>query len=251
MAIYFCDKNFALTPKIIQSFDKNGFLILKNFLSQDEVIAIQQQIYELSIAINGGGNAFTEDHIDQHLLNLLDQRKIKQSQLYDRLQQIPGILALPSNAKIQNLAQQVLRAKYLGIWPRVQLRFDIFGDQWNVINWHHDYMYNQGTAASITFWVPMVHITEKMGPIKIARGSHLQEHAFIQMQNAKFDYTLSQENIDMLELLEHNEYFPGDVCIMHSKTIHSGYLNQDKNRARLTCIFRMQDLTKLELTHES
>ena len=251
MGIYYCDKNFVVTPKIIHSFDENGFLILKNFLPQNEIFAIHQQIQELSTAINDKDNFLTGEHIDQHLLKLLDQKKIKQSQLYDRLQQIPGILALPSNLKIMSLARQVLRAKYLGIWPRVQLRFDIFGDGWNVINWHNDYMYNRGTDSSITFWVPMVHITKKMGPIKLARGSHRQEYTFIQIQNAKFDYTLSQENIDSLDLLEHSEYLPGDICILHSKTVHTGCLNEDQNRARLTCIFRLQDLTKLELTYEN
>ncbi|WP_342228109.1 phytanoyl-CoA dioxygenase family protein [Rickettsiella endosymbiont of Rhagonycha lignosa] len=251
MGIYFCDKNFTVTQKIIRSFDKNGFLILKNFLTHDEIVAIQQQILELSTAINGKYNFLIGEHIDQHLLKLLTQKKIKQSQLYDRLQHIPGILALPSNLKILNLAKQLLRAKYLGIWPRIQLRFDIFGDRWNVINWHNDYMYNRGTESSITFWIPMVHITKKMGPIKLARGSHRQEYIFIQIQNAKFDFTLSQENIDSLDLLEHNEYLPGDICILHSKTIHTGCLNEDQNRARLTCIFRLQDLTKLELNHEN
>lgn len=251
MGIYYCDKNFTVTPKIIHNFDKNGFLILKNFLPQHKIVAIHKQIRELVTAINGKDNFLTGEHIDRYLLTLLDKKKIKQSHLYDRLQQIPGILTLPSNLKILNLAKQILRAKYLGIWPRIQLRFDIFGDGWNVINWHNDYMYNRGTDSSITFWVPMVHITEKMGPIKLARGSHRREYTFIQIQNTKFDYTLSQENIDSLDLLEHTEYLPGDICILHSKTVHTGCLNEDQNRARLTCIFRLQDLTKLELTHEN
>lgn len=251
MGIFYCDKDFYLTPEIIDSFDKNGFLILKNFLLKTDIFPLQQQVYELSAAI---GQQHADEHpltgrhdkVDQDLLRVLN-KGVKQSLLYDRLQQIPGILALPSHHGIQCLSKKLLRTQYVGIWPRIQLRFDLFGDTWNTIHWHHDYMYNRGTEASITFWIPLVQITQKMGPIKIARCSHLQEYDFIQSDDAKFNYTLTKESIDKLDLVEHDEFYPGDICIMHSKTIHSGYLNEDAERARLTCIFRMQDLTQLEI----
>lgn len=238
---------------MISSFNENGFLILKNFIPKNEIITLQQQIHELSLGIDNqlepeqaAPHYSDYNKVDRHLLALLQKNRIKQSILYDRLQQITGLLALPSNPKINSIAKALLQTRYLGVWPRVQLRFDIHGDKFNLINWHHDYLYNKGTEASITFWIPLVETTSQMGPIKIARGSHKQAYSFIQVADARFNFTLANDIVDGLDIVDYQEYNAGDVCILHSKTIHTGCLNEDSERARLTCVFRLQDLTKLE-----
>jgi hypothetical protein len=170
-----------------------------------------------------------------------------QSVLYDRLQQMPALLSLPSHPRFLETARKLLDTKYVGVWPRVQQRFDRFGDGANLIKWHHDYLYNGGTRSSFTFWMPVVDITPEMGLLKIVPGSHLRDDfRFVKESNGqRFSFTLEGDVVQNLETVA-PEVRAGDCVIFHSLSVHTGSPVTIPGRARLTVLFRMQDLTRLE-----
>lgn len=249
-------KNF-LNTEISQEIQKNGYIIIRNFFSQSELLACWNAIDILAEAFARGiGLNLREfddvlpDERDRMFACIIKKRPDLQPVLYDRLQMIPELLALPSHQRFQKLAKEVLKTKSIGVWPRMQVRLDLCGDEKNVIRWHHDYLYNKGTSDSYAFWMPMVSITKEMGTLLLANRSHkleLRDEMFERVEvNRRFVFNLKEEILKQLEYWQPENFSAGDLVIFHSLLVHSGMLNTMQDRARMTVLFRMQNLETLE-----
>ena len=116
---------------------------------------------------------------------------------------MPPLLAIPQLSSIQGLTSEALNSKNLGVWPRVQLRMDIPEDEKNVINWHNDYIYNKGTQHSYSFWFPLVPLTQEMGLLDFAVGSHKDDGLVPTTSNPrnKFGRTVQSDLLERFEII--------------------------------------------------
>jgi hypothetical protein len=231
----------------------DGFLYLPNFFTHEDMRDIWSDLDGLTDAFcEGVGCTSTPcdgQERDRRLVAIVKAKPEIQSSLYDRLQAMPSLLSIPSHPKVVQLARAALRSERLGVWPRVQLRFDGQSDQKNLIAWHHDYLYNGGTEHSYTFWMPLVSITKRMGMLLFAERSHVRDDIqFVRTDvGRRFDYDLDENLLRQFNILSHDSYQAGDLVLFHSKCIHSGQINSEPDRARLTVLFRMQDVGTLEI----
>ncbi len=242
-----------MSDTIIQECKTNGYSLVRGFLNGAELEQLQSALLQLAMSFCGklGAEALnvTDTEIDRLFVDILQRKPEWQSLLYQRLQQIPFALAVPALPQVQNLAKRLLGSEAIGVWPRVQIRLDLLDDKVNHIKWHHDYLYNRGTQDSFTFWIPLVDFDESMGLLQIATGSHISADSFRfdrTGDSSRFDYNLSQDQVDRLEIEVPSYYEAGDLVVFNSKTIHSGALNTNPGRARLTLLFRLQNLHTLE-----
>lgn len=241
---------------ILQEIQEKGYLIIRNFFQETELSrcwkAIDSLAKAFAIGLGIDSNKFDEvlpTERDRMLVSILQKRPDLQSVLYNRLQMVPELLALPSNKVFQDLAKQLLKTDSIGVWPRLQVRLDLFNDDKNVIGWHHDYLYNKGTSASYTFWMPLVSTRKEMGTLLLADGSHKLEMdgMFKPVEgDRRFAFNLEPEVLERLSYWEPEGFSAGDLVVFHRKLVHSGMLNQVHDRARLTVLFRMQNLETLE-----
>lgn len=236
-----------------QQVETNGFLYIPNFLDASELQELWADLDELTKAFYSGVQCPTEsckaDQRDRPLVSIVNAKQSIRPVLYDRLQAMPSLLALPAHPKVRAIATTVLGTQQVGVWPRVQLRFDTLSDEKNLIAWHHDYLYNKGTRDSYTFWIPLVSITPDMGLLQFAAQSHLRadQVEFTKAEHGRrFDCDLDESTLKSFDIFSHEKYEAGDLVLFHSKFIHSGQLNANPQRARLTALFRMQDLGTLE-----
>ncbi len=233
--------------------EADGFLHIPNFFNGSDLEPIWEDIDELTSAFARRLNQKTEgclsDQRDRPLVSIANAHPAIRPVMYDRLQAMPSLLAMPAHPKVRELSRAILGTRQIGVWPRVQLRFDTLSDDKNLIAWHHDYIYNKGTQHSYTFWMPLVSITPDMGLLQFAANSHhrADEVEFVKVENGRrFDYDLDEKTLKSFDVFSHDKYQAGDLVLFHSKFIHSGQLNSNPHRARLTALFRMQDLSKLE-----
>lgn len=240
---------------IAEQIQEDGYLILPNFFTDAELFPVWSAIDRLAASFAKGlglDASFINDvpatERDRMLVQLLKHHPALQSVLYDRLQQVPEILALPCHPKLLTLAHQLHQTDRVGIWPRLQVRLDLHNDDRNVIGWHHDYLYNGGTSASYTFWMPLASVVKEMGTLLFAKGSHqINDFPFEKLETGRrFTYSLSPEVLDSLDIIQPDSFSAGDLVIFHSRHVHSGCLNQLADRARLTLLYRMQNLETLE-----
>ena len=101
---------------------------------------------------------------------------------------------------------------------------------------HQDFPHIQGTAETMSLWLPLGDCPDEMGGLAIARGSHTE---------GVRDFTVSNgagamEVIDPLEgRWVRGPLEAGDVLIFHSMTVHKGLPNLS-NRLRLSLDNRYQ-----------
>lgn len=237
-----------------QQLDLDGFTVIKEFFDEKDFHPIREDLVSLLRAFYRGCNLdfdfaqMLPNEIDRMMVTLLFKRPDLKSVFYDRLQQMPALLALPNHSKIRKIGSDILDTNALGVWPRVQMRFDSYQDEKNLIEWHHDYLYNQGTSQSYTFWIPLVNTEADMGELQVARGSHRCSSPikFIQSsRNNRFNFSVDSSDLRQFEILRPSLKV-GDCLILNGLTLHSGALNDNKERARLTILFRIQNLNRLD-----
>jgi ectoine hydroxylase-related dioxygenase (phytanoyl-CoA dioxygenase family) len=242
-----------MNTNTLKKCEKNGYDIVPGFLTAENLLNIQLDLRRLAdamgekIGISSEGTPASE--IDRTFVKILKSQPKWQSILYQRLQQVPSVISTCSLPQVSDMSQSLLKTEAIGVWPRIQVRLDLFEDSANHIRWHHDYLYNRGTQESFTFWIPLVDLDASMGLLQIARGSHITADSFEFEKTSdinKFDYNLSKEQVDRLDIVVPQSYQAGDLAVFNSKTIHSGTLNQNPDRARLTLLFRLQNLHTLE-----
>lgn len=244
-----------LSPSEKIKLELDGYLILSDYFSGDFISTLTDSIMSVieglasSLELDEELDFSDCDEVDEALVKLLSSHPKLQSTLYDRLQQIPALLAVPGHNSITKLASEILSSSRLGVWPRMQLRMDLPGDSENVINWHNDYIYNKGTSSSYTFWFPLVSMNDETGYLDFAKGSHsVSSEISYEMMGPehKFKIKLPEKTLTDFNIVTPKPSV-GDLVVFHSQTWHTGKLNTSKNKARLSGLFRMQNLNALEL----
>lgn len=238
----------VITGKNIQSLKNNGYLIVKNFVKRKDIDQFNSELANLAKLILKNKSIKIDNKNVQIQISKYF-KGIKKSLLYDRAQNLNALYSLVISKKVKNLSEQILKTKHIGIWPRPQLRIDIKNDIKNTLDWHNDYIYNKGTQESYTFWIPTVNLSSNMGLLLISKNSHKKNFSdkFIKKNNKKrFNLTLPNKILKKLIISEIPAIKAGDLVLFHSKFLHSGQ-NNNSNMARLTILFRMQNISKLEI----
>jgi uncharacterized protein YkvS len=233
----------------LKNLEDDGFLQIKNFLSESELSPLINELVNLALAFGATKKNISKlGNIDEVFVDIINKNKALQPFLYDRLQLLPQLLKIPSLEKVQKLSQAILQTENVGVWPRMQLRLDLANDSQNLIEWHTDYIYNKGTFHSYTFWLPIVQISKEMGPILMVPGSHKKSYKFIKSNiDRRHPFTLEVKEASKLKTMQLDQFQAGDLIVFHSKFLHSGMVNKIENRARLVCVFRMQNVNKLDI----
>jgi len=213
--------NFQFTPQQIKSYHNDGFLIIKNFLQNEEV----KKLYAIATG---------DDTIQKHAYDVIDQsgKKSKLTLWYTPGNDAYGLLT--RSARMVNSVDQLMdgdsgvchfHSKLMQKEPRV-------GGAWE---WHQDYGYwykNEFLFPDQMMSV-MVAITEankENGCLQVIKGSHKMgriEHGFAGEQVGA-----SQHYVDLaLKTMEqvYVELMPGDALFFHSNLLHRSEANLSQN----------------------
>lgn len=245
------DYNLGIEP-IRNNLENYGISLVKNLITSKLLEPILKEIKDFAKIIARSLKEpihYNEQEIDSFFARIISLYPHLQSTIYDRLGQILALHAFPGQKKILDFCMNILGTKSVGLWPRIQLRLDTYKDQENLIGWHHDYLYNKGTKNSYTFWIPIVNINKSMGVLKFIPGSHKRDYEFVQNLDRRHSYDL-EKPVATEEIIEFDNYSPGDLLIFHSKLVHTGQLNTVPDRARMVILYRMQNLENLEDFHK-
>lgn len=214
-------KNFKLSPNQIQSYNQDGYLIIKNFLSKPEV----EKLY---------GIATADDTLQKHAFDLNDQagKKTKLTLWYTPGNDAYGLLTksermvTSANALMEgDSAVCHFHSKLMQKEPRV-------GGAWE---WHQDYGYwykNEFLFPNqmISIMVAITDANIQNGCLQVIKGSHKMgriEHGFAGEQVGA-----SQHYVDLALKtmpLVYVEINAGDALIFHSNLLHRSQANTSDN----------------------
>ena len=237
--------NFQLSPQQIESYKKDGFVIVKNFLQKEEV----EKLY--SIATN-------DDALNKHAFDLNDQagKKTKLTLWYTPGNDAYGLLT--KSERMVNSVEKLMdgdsavchfHSKLMQKEPRV-------GGAWE---WHQDfgYWYKNEFLFPEQMMSVMIAITEankENGCLQVIKGSHKMgriEHGFAGEQVGA-----SQHYVDLalktMELI-YVEIMPGDALFFHSNLLHRSEANlSDGPRWSLISVYnRSENIPYNEPSHSS
>ena len=226
--------HFQLSPQQAESYKKDGFVIIKNFLKDDEV----KKLYAI---------ATDDDAMRKHAFDLNDQtgKKTKLTLWYTPGNDAYGLLT--KSERMVNSVDQLMdgNTSVCHFHSKLMQKEPKVGGAWE---WHQDYGYwykNEFLFPDQMMSV-MIAITEANkanGCLQVIKGSHKMgriEHGFAGEQVGA-----SQHYVDLalktMELI-YVEIMPGDALFFHSNLLHRSEANlSDAPRWSLISVYNRSE----------
>ena len=223
-------EKFKLTAEQIENYNHNGYLIIKNFISTDEV----NKLY---------GIANNDDLLQKHAFDLNDQtgKKTKLTLWYTPGNDAFGLLT--KSERIVNAVDDLLEGKsaVCHFHSKLLQKAPKVGGAWE---WHQDYGYwykNEFLLPDqmMSVMVSITDATKENGCIQVIRGSHKMgriEHGFSgeQVGASQHYVDLALKTMDLVYV----EIKAGDALFFHSNLLHRSEANvSDKARWSIISVY--------------
>ncbi|MGN6247412.1 MAG: phytanoyl-CoA dioxygenase family protein [Ginsengibacter sp.] len=224
---------FKLIPQQIESYNKDGFVIVKDFLKKEEVSKL------CSIAIG-------DENLRRHAFDLNDQsgKKTKLTLWYKPGNDAYGLLT--KSERMINSVNQLMdgESAVCHFHSKLMQKEPKVGGAWE---WHQDYGYwykNEFLFPDqmMSVMVAITKANKENGCLQVIKGSHKMgriEHGFAGEQVGA-----SQHYVDLalktMELI-YVELQPGDALFFHSNLLHRSEANlSEKPRWSLISVYNRQ-----------
>jgi hypothetical protein len=227
---------------MIESFNKNGHLIIKEFFKLDQLMPLKRSIGEIIRLVaqihNVNLSTLSDDQLFDKGIALLAKKNRKfVGHIYDGIKGLPEFQRLISHTKFTELFK-VLRPNSLPGFAvgGSGIRIDLPNEDKYRARWHQEYLSQLRSLDGLIFWTPLVDITFDMGPVRILSGSHIEgvlkvEYADPSNENAYSLRLVNEDRLLKLYKCEQPLVNVGDLIILDYLTIHSSGVNiSDKAR---------------------
>ena len=213
---------YSLTPESIRHFRSEGFVILRDVLTPEDVEAYRTEIKRATAALNNEKRKLEDrDSYGKAFLQTLNLRLHSE-----------GVKKLVTSRRLGKIAAELMGVDGVRIFHEQSL-FKEPGQGTNPTPWHQDQYYWPLEEITTTgFWMPLVDIEEGMGGMKWAAGTHklgfLGQHAISDESQRYFERYLKENNIPVTEGVPMKR---GDVSFHYGWTLHAAGPNcSDKVR---------------------
>ena len=144
--------------KLYNSFWKNGYVIIKNLISKEEISRIYSQINDLlDISLDKKNGTFTSKSLDKKYLYLKEKSPKLKSHMYDLTKYCDSLIKIAGSQKLLKISKLLLESKTVFV-DTPQVRIDHPKERLNLPQ-HQEL--NQISKDVITFWIPLVNISKK------------------------------------------------------------------------------------------
>jgi len=234
-----------LKNEMVKNFKNDGFYIAKGIINEDEIGSIFENVLQNYLKRNTSSECTNEvTRIDSTLLNQ-EMIKFREenletfSEIYDACQSSVSLVNLITSRKISEISTRLLDCEISQLsHSGNMIRMDPPYDTRNKTAWHQEIAFVRNPG--LVLWIPLVEMTDDIGPLHILKKSHLEGEIVIERNNIN-DYTssrVSQTEIpdEILEKFEDSavEIEKGDALFFDHKLIHKSGDNTSK-RIRFSC----------------
>ncbi|XP_013414175.1 phytanoyl-CoA dioxygenase domain-containing protein 1 homolog [Lingula anatina] len=218
---YTFSETFSVTEEIRDSYNRIGFIIIRNFLDKEELALIKKALEE-------------SDSITKHAYELSDgvDRRSKMVLWRHPGNDITGIMA--RSEKLAGSIEKLLGHGEIYHWgSKLMMKEAKTGGRHL---WHQDYGYWYQNGCLFpdhltTAFIAYDRCNKENGCLQILKGSHKAgriEHTFVGGQTGA-DVTRVEELMKVCPL-QYVELQPGDALIFHSNLIHRSDKNDSEQR---------------------
>jgi hypothetical protein len=227
----------------VERFRRDGYVIARSFKERiSEIEPIQRAIYDINgMVIRRHGldiprPDFRAEWFDVGFHELISFDRNYGGEVYDAVKLIPAFVRLAASKQNEDAVRQLRQTDMPGFISRgYGMRIDLPHEEHLRALWHQEYLFQLRSLDGLIFWSPLLAMTDALGPVVIARGSHCEGiHPVTTNHSARGAYSWRLQNeTELASRYEHVAPLtnPGDVLIMDFLTLHcSG--NNLTDRAR-------------------
>ncbi|MBN4049741.1 phytanoyl-CoA dioxygenase family protein [Bacteroidales bacterium AH-315-N07] len=233
-------EKFSIHDELSIFYKENGFLVLKDLFSQDELTETLNDIYKLFETRFKDLDNKTLNRIEL-INNYYNAEKEIWSQCEKHMWDLLSILRLASKIEVTNALKKI-GLKSPMILTRPEVRTDMPDDRQYMQPWHQDWRYSKTSLNAITIWIPLHDVRKENGTIDVIPKSHL----FGLLKEKEIPnprrFVISDERISGLpfETMELNH---GD-CVIFSQFIVHRSGNNTSGKPRITTQQRVTDYSE-------
>lgn len=231
-------KKFSIKQDISKFYHDNGYVVLHDLFSIEEVNLIKTDILEQYSEYF----KFSDKNFEtgQFLIEPYEKNKEQWKYCAKRMQNsIRNMNAASKPEVVQVLKKIGLKSPITWVMP--ESRIDMPYDEQYRQPWHQDWRSGQGSLNSVTIWLPLHKVERKHGAIEIIEKSHIEGYKEVEVINEPLRYIMNPlpENIDKAVTIELDE----SECVIFSQLlVHRSGIN-NSNVPRMTSQFRYSDRT--------
>ncbi|HET7710385.1 MAG TPA: phytanoyl-CoA dioxygenase family protein [Thermoanaerobaculia bacterium] len=217
---------YDVSPVLLENFRREGHVLLPHVASREEV-ARWKPVVERTVE-NVTGRSDPQGRIDDY------------SRLFTQVTNIwridPDAREIVFNRRFASIAAQLLGVPHVRLYHDQALFKPSGGAR---TPWHQDrYYWPLDTDLTVTMWLPLTDVTEEMGPMRFACGSHRARNLGDLVISEKTDVALEALIAARGWAQCSSPVRAGDASFHYGGTIHSAGANRsDSVRAVLTIIY--------------
>ena len=210
-----------LTAEQIESYNKNGFLILKNFFDNTTIQACIDEIKWFMEEQAKFSGLTPPDNLNDLIKMVMGQETTKRSFAYDHVKLIRSGRLIEYSEEMYELMQELGFIKPIGL-EVPSIRFDMKGEEQFLTKNHQD-VRSIRTNKCITVWIPLTKMDDQHGTINVYPKTFemgLVEHNLIEGH-----IEFPKEKLEGYECIQ----VDADLCdlvLMNSLNVHSSYPNK-------------------------
>lgn len=229
----------------VQSYEKFGWVIVKDLISQIKLENIRK--YLIEVMSEAFGNKVNKERLKEMTLDgVFNELRLNDSDTLEIIKLTKNsfpFYQILSDDCIVNTVKKLQKSKYIHcVHDIAQFRIDSFEVSPRLFDWHQDYPYNQTSLDAVTAWIPLTKIDKKLGPLQLIPGSQntnvIVKYNYYKkkglgdtnkMIKFEFDKNTLKQSITIPNML------PGDVLFFHCKLLHKSGNNLSPNKSRWIC----------------
>ena len=215
----------------LKNFNEQGFVIIKNFLSEKEIADIFYDLKSMIDEIITKNINFKDlKDLDKKYLELKKKNPLLKSHFYDLISRLESVQRVFFKPQIIKFINSVLESPV--IIDGIQMRIDDPSND-RMLPMHQER--GQISHRTLTAWCPLIDITESSGGIQIVPASHKLGDLEVYTYDSNMNYT----GVHPKYLQNVKKIFmgKGDILIFHWDLIHGTFISSEK-KARWTVVGR-------------
>lgn len=242
----------SVADEKVAQFQRDGYLILKGAIGRHAVETFENTLLEQGRAARRDlqlddwrpGLASRPEELEAIFADA-DQRTKISSAVYQRMLKLDSAQAMLASLDPQNLARQLLHNAGGDFYLRREstvVRVDLPGPSPIRLDWHQEVRYDPTRSDAIQFWLPFFRRSSwEAGSMEIAVGSHKEGILEVPLANpggaGAQQYAIAPSVVEGYEIccvaIE-----PGDVAVLHSRTIHKSSDPERQTKVKITVVGR-------------
>jgi len=231
--------------EMVKNFKNYGYYIAKNIVSENECKSILENVLQNYMKRNPSSE-FTKKVVEiednsliQEMIKFREENPETFSEIYDACQSSIPLVNLITSEKITKIASKLLNCEISNLSQIGNMtRMDTPYDTRNKTDWHQEIAFVRNPG--LVLWIPLVEMTDDIGPLHILQKSHLEDEIVIERNKIR-EYTksrVSQTEIPNGILQKFEDITvkmeKGDALFFDTKLIHKSGDNTSK-RIRFSC----------------